>query len=187
MNKSLIAGTALLIGTAIAAPAVMSSAAEDQPQLAQAGPGQSGMGPGGPMGQQMGDSMGQRGGMAGHGWMHRMMQMPPQQRCEERLARRAGIVAYLVAKLNLNDQQKPLWDKLNTVLQANAGRERQLCATLKPAEQRGQETLLDRVNRREQFLSARLQGLQQAKPALEQLYGALTPEQKAIADHPFRH
>jgi hypothetical protein len=119
--------------------------------------------------------------------MHRMMQMSPQQRCEERLARRAGRVAYLVAKLNLNDQQKPLWDKLNGVLQGNASRERQLCSSLKPADQRGQDTLLDRINRREQFLSARLQGLQQAKPALEQLYNALTPEQKTIADHPFRH
>ena len=190
MNKSLLAGAALLVGAAIAAPAAVSSAAQDQLQLAQAGPGQSGMGPGDGMDPQMGDRMGRMGGMRG-GWMHdrmmrRMMQMSPQQRCEERLARRAGIVAYLVAKLNLNDQQKPLWDKLNTVLQANAGRERQLCATLKPADQRGQETLLDRVNRREQFLSARLQGLQQAKPALEQLYNALTPEQKAIADRPFR-
>ena len=179
MNKSLLAGAALLIGAAVAAPAVISAAAEDQQQLAQAGPER-------PMGGEMDEHM---GGMREHGWlrrMHGMMQMSPQQRCEERLARRAGVVAYLVAKLNLNDQQKPLWDKLDTVLQANAGRERQLCGTLKPADQRGQETMLDRLNRREQFLSARLQGLQQAKSAIEQLYNALTPEQKAIADHPFR-
>jgi hypothetical protein len=47
-------------------------------------------------------------------------------------------------------------------------------------------TLLDRINRQEQVLTARLQALQQVKPPLEQLYQALTPEQKAIADHPFR-
>ena len=138
----------------------------------------------GPMGRMGGPMEGREGH---RGWMRQMMRMPPQQRCEERLARRAGVVAYLAAKLNFNDQQKPLWDKLSNVLQANAGRERQLCTTLKSADQRGQETMLDRVNRREQFLSARLQGLQQAKPALEQLYNSLTPEQKAIADHPFRH
>ncbi|HEX3538096.1 MAG TPA: Spy/CpxP family protein refolding chaperone [Stellaceae bacterium] len=181
MKKTMIAGACLLLGGALVAPAVMSSAAEDSSQLAQAGPERSGMQPT----DRMGGPMGGREGH--HGWMRQMMQMPPQQRCEERLARRAGIVAYLVAKLNFNDQQRPLWDKLNAVLQTNAGRERQLCTTLKPADQRGQETMLDRINRREQFLSARLQGLQQAKPALEQLYNSLTPEQKAIADHPFRH
>jgi hypothetical protein len=58
---------------------------------------------------------------------------------------------------------------------------------LKPAGERGQETILDRVNRREQFLSARLQAIQQTRPALEQLYQALTPEQKAIIDHPMMH
>jgi len=47
-------------------------------------------------------------------------------------------------------------------------------------------TILDRMSRREQFLSARLQGLQQARPALEALYQALTPEQKQVIDHPFR-
>ena len=54
------------------------------------------------------------------------------------------------------------------------------------ADQRGQETILDRMNRREQFLSARLQALQQAKPALEALYQSLSPDQKAIINHPFR-
>src|SRR5437667_17908 len=81
------------------------SAAEDQPQLAQAGPERPSMGPM----DRMGGPMGAREGR--HGWMRQMMQMSPQQRCEERLARRAGGVAYLVAKLNFNDQQKPLWDK----------------------------------------------------------------------------
>ena len=126
-----------------------------------------------------------------HGWMqrmmHPMMQLSPQQRCEERLARRAGMIAYTVAKLNLTPEQRPLWERLQGLLQAAADRERQLCASLKPAGERGQETVLDRVNRREQFLTARLQGLQQTRPALEQLYQALTPEQKAIIDHPMMH
>jgi hypothetical protein len=119
--------------------------------------------------------------------MHRMMQLPPRQRCEERLARRAGRIAYMAARLNLTPEQRPLWDKLQGLTQAAADRQRQLCATLKPLGERGQETILDRVNRREQFLSARLQGLQQTRPALEQLYQALTPEQKAIIDHPLMH
>jgi len=187
MKKSMLTGAALLLGTAIVAPTVISAAA-DQPQQAQSGmdamDGQMGehgmMGHGGMTGPQM--------GMHGQGFMarmmHRMMGMPPRQRCEERLARRAGVVAYVVTKLNLTNEQKPLWEKLRPILLANADRERDLCATAKP---RGEETVLDRVNRREQVLSAQLQGVQQAKPGIEQLYNSLTPEQKAIADHPFRH
>ena len=177
MNRSLVAGAALVAGILIATPMLAWSAADSPRQLAQAAPGEPGM-PG----------MGGMPGMMGHhgGMMHRMMQLPPRQRCEERLARRAGIIAYTVAKLNLTPEQKPLSDKLQGLLQAAADRERQLCAALKPADG-GQGTILDRVNRREQFLSARLQGLQQVKPALDQLYQALTPEQKAIIDHPFMH
>ncbi len=96
------------------------------------------------------------------------------------------MIAYTVAKLDLTAEQRPLWDKLNGSLQSAADQERQLCASLKPAAERGQETVLDRVARREQFLSTRLQGLQQIRPALEPFYQALTPEQKAIVDHPFR-
>lgn len=126
-------------------------------------------------------------GPMGQGWMRQMMVgRSPRERCEERLAWRAGVIAYTVTKLNLSAEQKPLWDKLNGIAQGATDRERQLCASLPSVEQRGQETILDRVNRREQFLSARLQALQQAKPALEALYQALSPDQKATINQPFR-
>jgi hypothetical protein len=191
MNRSMIAGAALVAGIAIASPLVAWSASDAEPRIAQAGPDQHEMGRGGMGG---GSSDREDRGMMGHhhGWMremmmHRMMQLPPRQRCEERLAQRAGRIAYTVAKLNLTPEQRPLWEKLQSQMQAAADRQRQLCASLKPAGERGQETILDRVNQREQFLSARLQGLQQARPALEQLYQVLTPDQKAIIDHPFMH
>jgi hypothetical protein len=116
-----------------------------------------------------------------------MMRRSPRERCEERLAHRAGIIAYTVSKLNLTAEQKPLWDKLNGAVQSAADKERQLCTSLpnQPGPQ-AQGSILDRMGRREQFLSARLQGLQQARPALEALYQSLTPEQKATIDHPFR-
>ncbi len=185
MNRSLIAGAALIAGIAIASPMLAWSDSDKPPQSTQAAPAQPGM-PG------MGGMPGMPGMMGGHrGWMregmmHRMMQLSPQQRCEERLARRAGRIAYMEAKLNLTPEQKPLADKLQGLQQAAADKERQLCASL-PAGERGQDTILDRANRREQFLTARLEGLQQTRPALEQLYQALTPEQKAIIDHPFKH
>jgi hypothetical protein len=187
MNKSMIAGAVLVAGIAIAAPMLAWSAADSKPQIAQAAPDQPGTGPGG-RGWDRGDRdrMGpDRGWMHGW-WMHRMARLSPQQRCEERLAKRAGMVAYVVAKLNLTADQRPLLDKLQGVMQANADKERQLCATLKPLDERGQETVLDRMNRREQFLTARLQALQQTKPAVQALYQALSPEQKATIDHPFK-
>ena len=190
MNKSMILGAALVAGIAIAAP-MRAWSADSPPQSTQAAPAQPGM-PGMGEGQgMMGRMREHMGEMSHRGWMHgglmrRMMQRSPQQRCEERIARRAGMVAYVVAKLNLTAEQRPVWDKVQGVLQANADKQRQLCASLKPMAERGQETVLDRMNRREQFLSARLAALQQAKPALQALYQALTPEQKAIIDHPFR-
>lgn len=177
MNRSMVAAAALVAGIVIAAPMLASSAADGGPQTAQTAPAQ----PDGMRGdgRQMGGHPGWMRGM-----MHRMAQLPPRQRCEERLARRAGMIAYTVAKLNLTAQQRPLWDKLNGQLQAAADKQRQLCQSL-PATA-AEQTILDRVGHREQFLAARLDALRQTRPALEQLYQALTAEQKAIVDHPFR-
>ena len=61
-----------------------------------------------------------------------------------------------------------------------------LCRSLPTPEQRGEATVLDRVGRAEQFLSTRLQMLQQARPALEQFYQALNSQQKQIVNHPWR-
>jgi hypothetical protein len=183
MNRSLVAAAALVAGIAIASP-MLAWSADNPPQAA---PDQSGAGG---MRGMMGGMPGMMGGMHHPGWMREMMMrrmMSPRQRCEERLARRAGMVAYTIAKLDLTAQQRPQWDKLQGLLQAGADKERQLCTSLKPAGERGTDTVLDRLNRREQFLSARLQTIQQVRPALEQFYQALTPEQKAIIDHPFRH
>jgi len=175
MNRSLIAAAAFAAGIAIALPVVSLSAADDAPRFAQADPDAANRGMG------MG-AMGHHPGMVG--MMHRMMQLPPRQRCEERLARRAGFVAYMAARLNLTAEQKPLADKVQGLIQTGADKERQICATLKPEAERGQETVVDRMARREQLLTVRLQALQQVRPALEQLYNALAPEQKAIVNHP---
>jgi hypothetical protein len=191
MTRTNLAALALLAGVAIAAPAVICSAADSEMQTAQAQTtaqppndqqGQDGMR--GMMGREGRDGMGPMGRRHG---MREAMNRSPKERCEERLAKRAGFIAYTVAKLNLTAQQKPLWDKLNASMQSAADKERQLCEKL-PAEagQQGQGTILDRMTRREQFLQARLQSMQQTRPALEALYNALTPEQKAVVDHPFR-
>ena len=184
MNRNLLAGIALVGGLAVAAPTVAPFAAGPDPDTVQAPSGPSGADGGGERGmRERGDGpMGWR-----HRWMMRGMEdRTPRERCEERLARRAGFRAYIVAKLNLTSEQRPLWDKLQGQLQTSDDRERQLCATLKPMDEHSSTTLLDRVDHREQVLTTKLQALQSEKPAIQALYQALTPEQRAIVDHPFR-
>lgn len=125
-----------------------------------------------------------------HGWTrgrHAMMDRSPQERCEERLARQAGHRAYIEAKLNLTAEQRPLWEKLASDVRVATDKQRQFCATLRPATERSSQTVLDQVDRREKFLSARLEAVQSEKPLLQALYQALTPEQRALLDHPHRH
>ena len=115
--------------------------------------------------------------------MHGMiMRRDPQQWCLDRLARRAAMHAYIGVKLNLTAEQQPLWDKVQGAAQAEEQQERQLCASLKPG---AEPTLLDRMDRMQHFLQARLNGLQTAKPAVQALYQSLTPEQQAIINRPF--
>ena len=202
MTRTNLAALALLAGVAIAAPAVICSAADSEMQTVATSFRRMPLFPAshpsyaGDLGTGVNAKLVARvkaadlvllvGGRMGE-MRHMMMNRSPKDRCEERLARRAGFIAYTVAKLNLTAQQKPLWDKLNASMQSAGEKERQLCDKL-PAEagSQGQGTILDRMSRREQVLQARLQAMQQTRPALEALYNALTPEQKAVVDHPFR-
>jgi len=176
VNRTLLAA-ALVATVAIAVPLLARAADDGDLRYAQAGP----------MGADSGDHA-----MPGHdrpemrGWrlMRRMMmRQDPQERCADRLAWRAARRAYVEAKLNLTAQQQPLWDKAQSAAQTEEQKERQLCASLKPG---AEPTMLDRMDRIQQFLSARLEGLQAAKPAVQALYQALTPEQQAIFNRPFR-
>jgi hypothetical protein len=180
MKRTLVA-IALAAAAATAVPILAMSADDPDTLYAQAGP---------PMGDQRGgeDDRGDRGGGRWpmmRGMMHRMhgmMRRDPQQWCLDRLAHRAARRAYIGVKLNLTAEQQPLWDKVQSAAQAEEQQERQLCANLKPG---AEPTLLDRMDRMQQFLQARLNGLQTAKPAVQALYQSLTPEQQAILNRPF--
>jgi LTXXQ motif family protein len=193
MNRSMVAGIALVAGMALVVPLAAFGQNEAHPAAAApaAGPG-IGMasGPGGDQAM-MGRGMGpwRRGmeAMGPMGWRRGMMRRSPTERCRDRLARRAAMIAYTVTKLDLTAQQRPLWDKLNAILEAGTRKEQQLCSALQASAQRSGPTILDRVDRRERFLTAQLGMLQQARPELQKFYEALTPEQKAIINHPFRH
>jgi hypothetical protein len=179
--KRILLAAALAATTAIAVPIVARSAQDDAKQEAQAAQAdkQSGEEHGGGPGHWMRGE----GGPGMHGGRGMMMHRDPKERCEERLAWRAATRAYTEAKLDLTPEQRPLWDRAESIAQTEQQKERQLCAALKPG---GDTTMLDRLDRMQQFLSTRLEALQAAKPAVQALYQALTPEQRAIFDHPFR-
>ena len=176
MNRTLLAAS-LAATVAIAVPLLARSAEDGDLRYAQPGP----------MGADSGDHAmpgRDRPGMRGWPMMRgMMMRQDPQERCADRLAWPAARRAYVEAKLGLTAQQQPLWDKAQSAAQTEEQKERQLCASLKPG---AEPTMLDRMDRMQQFLSARLEGLQAAKPAVQALYQALTPEQQAIFNRPFR-
>lgn len=196
MKRTLLAAAV----AGIAAIAVPAAAQAPAPTTTQPSPGHemgsqpggehggAAMMPGGEGGGEMGGREMGGGEMMRHMMMHRMMMRrmrmhaDPKERCIDRLARRAARYAYIEVELGLTAQQRPLWDKIETIGKAAQQKERALCDQLKPG---GTATVLDRMDRAQAFLSARLDALKSAKPAVEALYQALTPEQKAIFDRPF--
>jgi hypothetical protein len=179
--KWILVAAALAATTAIAVPIIARSAPDTEMQQAQAAPADDQQGE--EHGRGPGHWMRGEGGRGMHGWRGMMMHRNPQERCEERLAWRAAMRAYTEVKLDLTPEQRPLWDRVQGIAQTEQQKERQLCASRKP---RDETSVLDRLDRMQQFLSARLEALQAAKPAVQALYQALTPEQRTIFDHPFR-
>ena len=122
-----------------------------------------------------------------HNWHrhgHRgFMAMAPGDRCKEGYAREAGFLAYLGARLDLSAQQQPLWDKYHQAMLDSAGKQRQVCLDNVSATQ-ADVSALQRRDHIEKFLTARLDALHATRPSLEALYQSLTPEQRALLDHP---
>jgi hypothetical protein len=179
--KRILLAAALAATTAIAVPMIARSAQDVEIQQAQVSQADEQSGEehrGGPRHWMRGE-----GGRDMQGWRGMMMHRDPKERCEERLAWRAAMRAYTESKLDLTPEQRPLWDKVQSIAQTEQQKERQLCSALKPGDE---TTVLDRLDRMQQFLSTRLDALQAAKPAVQALYQALTPEQRATFDHPLR-
>lgn len=179
MNKATLAGAAMIAVAGVTLPTVLAWSQTPPPASAA--------------GDERGSAMGDRMGgpmMRMHGGAGRMMMRrneSPQQACVDRIARRAGFVAAIGVKLNLTTDQKPLWDKLVTATQGAQADQRKLCDALPTSRDSDDKlTIIDRMHHREQMMQTRLKGLQQVEPAVQALYQSLTPEQKAVLDHPFR-
>lgn len=112
----------------------------------------------------------------GDHWRH-----SPQQICVEQYARKAGHLAYLEARLELNPEQQALWDKWSQASADGAEKLRSACLAAMP-KAGAKFTALDRDALAETMLSLKVDNLKAARPALESLYAALSPEQQAVFD-----
>jgi len=105
----------------------------------------------------------------------------PKDMCVERFARSAARLAYLEARLDLTEAQKPLWDKWAGAMANGRAAERESCLAGLPSGGKP-PTALERDDRVEKMLAAKLDTLKTARPALEALYQSLTPEQREVFD-----
>ena len=103
--------------------------------------------------------------------------------CIEHFARSAGNMAYLEAKLELTPAQQPQWDKWRQAVATGAEKERADCLANLPAAG-VRPTALDRDSHMEKTMAVKVESLQAARPALEALYQALTPDQRVVFDRP---
>jgi hypothetical protein len=102
--------------------------------------------------------------------------------CADAYAQTAAHLAYVEAKLDLTEQQRPLFAKLRQVTIDSAAKERAVCLESVPKGAQPPNTL-EREAHLEKILTAKLQQLQAARPALQALYDSLSPAQREIFDH----
>lgn len=162
----------LIASLAAALLLTIGSTAQAQPAPERGmGPGP-GMGPGYGMAQGQGRGMGQRmGGMHGQ---RGMMGRNPAAMVEARLA-------YLKTDLKITAQQETAW-------QTFATKSRKLAETRQAKRSKMQEaaaapmTAPERLAKRTEFMKQQISEMESMTAAVSELYAALTPEQKAIAD-----
>ncbi len=104
-----------------------------------------------------------------------------EQFCRDLYAGRVGELAFLEAKLSLDAKQTPLFARWKQANLDIAKQHEADCTgkTARHAGQRGQgRSVVDRLALEEDLLKRRLSDIQAERPALQALYGALTPTQK---------
>ena len=111
--------------------------------------------------------------------MHKMM-------CDTHYATTVAHLAGLEAVLDLNAQQKGLWDKWAQPVIDHAKAERKECQA-GPEKDLESLTALDIEARMEKRTSEAAAQLKASRPALEALYNGLNADQKKMLDHAARH
>lgn len=108
--------------------------------------------------------------------------------CENLYARKAGEIAFLEAKLQLNPSQQPLFARWKEVSLDTAKRREGNCGARLERRRAGQgPDMMDRLAREEDMLRTRLADIQAERPSLSALYASLTPAQKEEFSQLSRH
>jgi hypothetical protein len=137
------------------------------PMMGMMGHGGMGMGPGG-----MGP--GAPAGMGGPG-------MQPGAGMSGTVDRVEGRLAFVRAELKISEAQAPAWNAFAAALRANAAKLNEVLAKARQAA--GQPpSLSQRLERQEQLLAARLDGVRAVRTAFAGLLQVLTDEQKKTAE-----
>ncbi|HTQ12944.1 MAG TPA: Spy/CpxP family protein refolding chaperone [Rhizomicrobium sp.] len=105
--------------------------------------------------------------------------------CNGIYAHRVGMVAELGARLDLNDSQRPLYERWKEVVLDGAKRHQGECLAHQP-DMSHPPSLLDREARMRDRLKDRLAEMDAQQPALAALYNSLSPEQKGEMDRAAR-
>jgi len=103
--------------------------------------------------------------------------------CGERYAHETARLAYLQARLDLTEAQKPAFHKWADAVGQTAGLEHDACLANAP-KATTPPSIIDRETAFATEMRIKLQGLENGRPALQALYEQLTPDQRAILDHP---
>jgi hypothetical protein len=104
----------------------------------------------------------------------------PKLLCENRDAVLAAALAFLRTKLEIATAQEQAWQRFSAAATQSLTPLAGACAEL--AQKPPPATLLDRLAVAERFSQVHLQVIQLIRPALGELYDALTPEQRQRLD-----
>jgi hypothetical protein len=102
--------------------------------------------------------------------------------CNDMYAHHVGMVAELGAKLDLNESQRPLFERWKGVVLENAKSRESQCLSHQ-ADMDHRPTLPEREARMRAHLKDRLAAMDAQAPAMDALYASLSPDQKLALDH----
>lgn len=103
-----------------------------------------------------------------------------KQMCDDRYAGEVGRMAYLDARLQLSDAERPLFDHWRDVRLASAKQRTADCNSQIAAPDQDRTNPVDRMAREEDMLKQRIADLDAERPVFAALYAALTPEQREL-------
>ena len=155
------------------------SAAGAQPRPAEPAPPAGGMTGSGMMGEgMMGGGMMMGQGEMGSDMMPMVNMMMRRRAGPEHIE---GRLAYIKAELKITDAQTPQWNAFADATRDNAKAMREMRDAMM-SRQGGVGTLPDRLALEDKAVTAHLAALKKIEDAASKLYGALTDDQKKLAD-----